>query len=321
VNSPNLALMGIQVSVVMPCYRAAAFVRRAVESVVAQDYPAIELICVNDGSPDNTLEVLEALKQEFSSRLSFRVIDQPNAGASAARNRGLDLAEGQYIQFLDADDWLLPSKLTSQLALAQEAHPAFVVGSYERVREDGSKLYSRRYDAQCSDRIWSLLLNTNLGITSSNLFRADALRSVGGWNEDLSSSQEYDLMFRLLQSEGTVVFDPSAFTIILHRSQGSISRSDEGANAQRYVDLRLRIREYLASIEDHRHVTEANLALFDALRTLWRYDHRLAEHHYRVHLPAGFNPGVRSGGGKVYSLLLRLAGFPLAERIYSLAGR
>lgn len=96
-------MFGTTISIVIPVYNAAKFLHRCLNSVLSQDYKNIEIICVNDGSTDNSLQILE----EFSDKdKRIKVISQPNAGAAAARNRGIKEAKGEYISFVDADDYL-----------------------------------------------------------------------------------------------------------------------------------------------------------------------------------------------------------------------
>lgn len=105
------------VSIMMPAYNAAEFIQSAIESVLAQTYPQWELIVVNDGSSDDTAQIL---KRFSDSRI--RVIEQANAGEAAARNRALDAARGEFLAFLDADDQFLPEFLALALAFLSE-HP------------------------------------------------------------------------------------------------------------------------------------------------------------------------------------------------------
>ncbi|MBK8993570.1 MAG: glycosyltransferase family 2 protein, partial [Gammaproteobacteria bacterium] len=97
------------VSVVIPAYNAAAFIERAVDSVLTQSYRSREVLVVNDGSTDRTGEVLA----RYGS--AIRVIDQPNGGLSSARNRGIREARGEFVALLDADDRWLPEKLERQV--------------------------------------------------------------------------------------------------------------------------------------------------------------------------------------------------------------
>src|SRR5438132_1122109 len=93
------------VSILIPVYNAEAFVAEAIQSALDQTWPAKEVIAVDDGSTDRSPEILEG----FGGRV--KIIEQENRGASAARNRALNQAQGEFIQFLDADDLLSPDKL------------------------------------------------------------------------------------------------------------------------------------------------------------------------------------------------------------------
>ncbi len=100
------------VSIVVPVYNASKFLHRALDSILWQTYPHWEAILVNDGSTDNSLEILQQYAQQDAR---FKVIDKPNGRAASARNSGLDVAQGNYIAFFDADDMLYPQFLEIML--------------------------------------------------------------------------------------------------------------------------------------------------------------------------------------------------------------
>lgn len=108
-----------KVSVIIPCYKQAVFLPQAIDSVLAQTHDDLECIVVNDGSPDNTREVVASYLLRDSR---VRYVEQSNQGLSAARNRGLAEAKGRYIQFLDSDDLLAPEKLQLQLKALETCH-------------------------------------------------------------------------------------------------------------------------------------------------------------------------------------------------------
>ncbi len=128
------------VSIVMPVYNASRWLARPVESVLAQTHATLELIAVDDGSSDESVAMIERYA-EADSRV--RLLRQPrNAGVAAARNAGLDAACGDFIAFLDADDWWHPRKLELQLAAMQASGARISYAGYQRVAEDG-RLLSR----------------------------------------------------------------------------------------------------------------------------------------------------------------------------------
>lgn len=113
-------------SVIIPLYNKAPYIRKALESVLAQTYADYELIIIDDGSTDGSAEIAEAILQDPASRLSslaFRLLKQPNAGVSTARNNGVAQASGDYIAFLDADDWWEPTFLEKMAQLIED-YPA-----------------------------------------------------------------------------------------------------------------------------------------------------------------------------------------------------
>ncbi len=92
-----------KISVIVPCYNVEEYVQKCIRSIAEQDYDNLEIICINDGSTDTTLQILSTLQQELAC---LRIIDQKNKGLSGARNVGIEHATGDYIMFIDSDDWL-----------------------------------------------------------------------------------------------------------------------------------------------------------------------------------------------------------------------
>lgn len=119
-------------SVIIPAYNSEATLARALDSVFAQTWPAHEVIVIDDGSSDDTLQVARG----FGDRV--RIIHQSNAGVSMARNRGAEAATGDWLAFLDADDWYYPDRLRWHAEwIAQDPGLDFLTGDYEYRREDG----------------------------------------------------------------------------------------------------------------------------------------------------------------------------------------
>lgn len=131
-------MSGDLVSVIMPVYNAEPWLRRAVDSVLQQSHRQLELIAVDDGSQDSSALILEAFAAADGR---VRVHRQPvNGGVAAARNIGIAMARGDYIAFLDADDWWLPAKLERQLVGMRASGALISYAAYWRVAEDGCVL-------------------------------------------------------------------------------------------------------------------------------------------------------------------------------------
>lgn len=303
----------MNVSIVLPCHNAEGHLERCLESLFTQTHRALELIAVDDGSTDATEAILTAAVARCP--YPMRVIRQVNAGACAARNTGLYAATGDYVQFMDADDELLPEKIAHQVAIGKaQMRPDIIAG---RVRtstdEDGNESVERPFGPDDADE-WLALMRHRLGRTSSLLLLRDAVAGAGGWDSAAKSSQEYDLLFRMLQRGARAVHDNEPLTCI-HRRSGSISTADPGATWKRFVDLRMRILHHVERNHPGKDVRPFHQALFDSLRTWHAFHPAEAERVYRQALPPGFKPGRSAATGRFYLLLHRAFGFAWANRI------
>jgi glycosyltransferase involved in cell wall biosynthesis len=171
------------VSVIIPSYNAAQFLREAVASVRAQEYSPIEIIIVDDGSTDNTAETIQSLGE------SVRHVRQANAGPAAARNRGLAEAQGEWIAFLDADDLWPTDKLRVQAArLEADLSLDVVLGRVQYYHGTGVEKTDLRYEGPDDT-----LVNVHLG---SGLYRRTAFDRVGLFNPTLRFSEDHDWFLR-----------------------------------------------------------------------------------------------------------------------------
>lgn len=125
----------ICLSIIIPVYNAEAFLKRCLDSILSQNIDNIEIICINDGSTDNSREVLDQYQVAYGPVIT--VINQPNKGVSAARNAGIDKAAGQYIMFVDADDYLLPNTLKTGLSEVQEFDSDLTIFSTQHSTRNG----------------------------------------------------------------------------------------------------------------------------------------------------------------------------------------
>jgi glycosyltransferase involved in cell wall biosynthesis len=237
----------MKVSVIIPCYNCALFIDKAVGSVLSQSYDNWELLLVDNNSTDDTLHILKNYGAQYPDRI--KVLSELRPGAPAVRNTGLRQATGEWIQFLDADDELLPRKLAHQVDLLNTEGRIDIIAAAVTFRSvyNGKVINSVRNVSLMKDS-WVGLLASQLGITSGNLFNRESVLKVGGWDEDKTSSQEYHLMFKMMRGGSTVLFDEEILTII-DKDTSTISRNAIPGKivsiANNRIQLRLEIKKYL----------------------------------------------------------------------------
>jgi glycosyltransferase involved in cell wall biosynthesis len=182
-----------RVSVIIPAYNSEKTIKETIESVLNQSFTDLELIIINDGSQDSTLEVITQISDSRIKVFSF-----PNAGGNVSRNRGLHLAVGEFVSFLDADDLWTPDKLQSQLNALQENVTAKVAYSWtDYIDENGEFILSGKRVNVNENVYENLLLNNFLENGSNPLICRKALITLGGFDESLSAAQDWDMWLRL----------------------------------------------------------------------------------------------------------------------------
>jgi glycosyltransferase involved in cell wall biosynthesis len=184
----------------IPCYNAEKWVGEAIQSALDQTYPNTEVIVVDDASTDGSLEVIKS----FGDRIRWET--GPNRGANAARNRLLELSRGEWLQYLDADDYLLPTKIETQIKLVR-AEPADLVVS-PCTFDDGSV----RHWGNSRDP-WVSFMRRELGITSANLWRKNTVAEAGGWNTAQPCGQESAMMLSMLMHGARVAYCNEALAV------------------------------------------------------------------------------------------------------------
>lgn len=180
------------VSVIIPCYKQAHFLGEAIESVRRQTYRNVEIIVIDDGSPDNTSEVA-------ARYVGVKCVKQENRGLPGARNRGIAESKGDYLVFLDADDRLLPHALETNLQHLL-AHPecAFVHGHYRLITVEGQPLPTpKRHHCPEADHYFYLLQSCYIYPPGAVMFRRIALEKVGFFNESQLTVEDWELYLRI----------------------------------------------------------------------------------------------------------------------------
>jgi len=178
-------------SIIITCYNHGRFVGEAIESAINQTWPPLEIIVVDDGSTDNSSEVVK----RYPSVIGIR---QVNQGVSAARNTGLRACRGEYVLFLDADDLLLPGAIETSVR-AMNLHPdwAFVSGEYRYCDEKKNVSDISRFTEIADDHYLALLQHNYVEMHAAVLYRRNNLEQAGGFDINLRTAEDLEMFLRL----------------------------------------------------------------------------------------------------------------------------
>ena len=179
------------VSVIIPTYNRGWTIKEAVDSVLAQDFIDFELIVVDDGSTDNTSEILHSYQADIT------VFQQNNKGVSAARNRGLSEASGRFIAFLDSDDLWLPKKLSRQVDYFNLNPDAMICQTEEIWVRNGVRVNPKKRHKKPSGMIFERSLALCLVSPSAVMIKRRLFDEIGGFDETLPACEDYDLWLRI----------------------------------------------------------------------------------------------------------------------------
>ncbi|HEM6081980.1 TPA: glycosyltransferase family 2 protein [Streptococcus suis] len=178
------------ISVIIPNFNRQLLIQRAIESINQQHYPNLEIIIVDDKSTDQSVSIIRDLQKQ-QDNLSLFVVEE-NSGANACRSIGVEKARGEYIAFLDSDDYFLPTKLEKQVRILQDRpEVGFVVTGF------GAKAVHTLPEGIIP--LKETIKQNNLGGFSTLMVRKELFQQVGGLDSNLLSCQDWDLFLKLLQ--------------------------------------------------------------------------------------------------------------------------
>lgn len=208
------------VSIIIPCFNAQTWLAEAIDSCLNQTYSNLEVIVVDDGSKDKSLEILK----RYGNKITWET--GPNRGGNYARNRGIALAKGEYIQFLDADDYILPKKIERQVRVLEETGADAVYGDwrYKTHLPNGSSYLQEIVSCGPKDDfLESLLCNDRWSNPAPVLFTRSAVEQSGGWDENLKAAQDRDFFLSVALTGAEFVYDPGCYSI--YREYGRVTVS------------------------------------------------------------------------------------------------
>lgn len=215
------------VSAILPIYNGERFLREAIDSVLGQSYPAIELVAVDDGSTDGSAAILDA----YGGRLV--VVRQANGGVARARSAGVNASHGAFVAFLDQDDWWRADKVAKQVALFQADPELDLVHTDLAHYDERSHTYVGRLNPMATPQAltghcYDLLLMENHIANGTVMVRRAAIDRVGGFDTSIAGNTvaDYDLWLRLAR-QSKFAFLPEELTVFrLHAAQGTWKRRD-----------------------------------------------------------------------------------------------
>jgi glycosyltransferase involved in cell wall biosynthesis len=231
------------VSIILPTYNRAHTIVAALRSVLDQSYPAVEVLIIDDGSNDATEPVVREYVSGHPLGGKVRYLWQEKAGAPAARNRGLREAQGEFIQFLDSDDGLFPSKLTAQVKMLRddpEMDMVYCRCQYRYFAADGSPIGESVAGEMAQDPVGLMIRRCYFHINSP-LWRLAVCKQAGSYDESLPSSQDWDYGFRLLLHSRRIAFQPDILAWARRQKAGSIGGLPDRVQSEAAVKVRLKM--------------------------------------------------------------------------------
>lgn len=303
-------MTGKLVSIVIPCFNCADWIEEAIESCLNQTYGNIEIIVVDDGSTDNSVEIVK----KYGARVIHHV--GPNRGGCHARNLGFKISRGEFIQFLDADDYILPEKIEIQVGFLESSGSDIVYCDWrhEHHKDDGTVEMEEIKVSGGHEDVLLALLSGWWVATHALLSRRDVVERFGGWDETLTAAQDKDFFISAALTGADIRYQPGCYAI--YRRHGSLTVST--SNKKRWLDNNFAVLEK----------TEKNMA---EQRKAEKYFHALAHDYHRaarnyfeldkskykecIQKIKKLNPNYVSDEGAAYKLLQKYIGFHAADQL------
>jgi len=309
--------MEVKVDILIPCHNAEAFLARAIESALNQTYSNKAVIVYDDGSTDKSAEII----RYFGDRIRFE--KGPNRGANYARNRLLELSRGEWLQYLDADDYLLPNKIKRQTDCIASRGGADVIYSQTLVEiiEKGRILRKSAEEINPLKKEKDIFVNLarwRFPQTGSVLFAKDAILKVGGWKEKQPCCQEHELYLRLLTSGKKFVFCEDEGAVYRMVEDETLSRRNPLRVTKERMHLTDKLEEWLRSSGALNEMRQKaiNIARFECARSAEKFDKKFANSLIKKIKQNNKNFIPKSNATPpAYCLIYRIFGFSIAEKL------
>lgn len=310
-----------KVSIIIPVYNAAEFLAETLDSVLSQTYENLEIICVDDGSTDSSLSVLEKYQDKV------RIIEQENQGQCVAANRGLEVAHGDYVRFLDADDLMNPEHISLQVdkikgrsdMLASCEWGRFYDGNHESASFNPEPVWK---DLKSKEWISEALKQENEMMPGWLwLIPRQLIDKAGGWDERLSLNNDFEFSMRLLLNANRVVFTPGAR--IYYRSgltTNLAASTSEKAFRAAILSTELGFEHFMKIINsDNVNQLYANRLQKWVYRMYPHYPDLVKETEAKIRQLGGSN--IQIEGGRMFQQISSIIGWKLTKRIQLISYR
>jgi len=298
---------GTKVSILIPCYNAERWVGQAIESALAQTWPNKEVIVVDDGSTDGSREVIES----FYGRIRYEF--GPNRGGNPCRNRLLELANAEWVQFLDAYDYLLPKKISEQMDYSSSADVVYgpIIIKNQSSRSETQEVAGPSLESDLFEQ-W---IRWQVCQTGGVLWWRDLLCKIGGWNEKYHCCQDNEVCLRAIQQGLKFSFCPKPGAVYRIWSEETVCRKNPRDVIATKTGL---IEEMLKWLKDSgqlnsRHTAAAGQTAFEMARTLAKFSIFDASSYSKAQKTKGIWNPVGPSAPIIFCRVMGIFGYFAAE--------
>lgn len=305
------------VSIIIPCYNQGQWVAEAVESALNQSYLNKEVIVVDDGSTDDSLRAI----RKFGTNIT--VVESEHCNGNVARNKGFALSRGEYIQFLDADDYVLSEKIAVQVKCLEESGCDFVYGDWRHIYCDQGKPGSMGavVKGQVFDDLLEEVLKGWWTAPVSILCKRSAVIKAGGWDETFTVAQDRDFLIAMLLSNAKGCYQPGCHSVYRRHSRKTVSTGNLAAWLEGHIKALAKAEERLEAEGrlSAQYAKALALGYFHIARNY--YDKDIRQWRSVMDKVASLNADFIPNESFLYGFFFRLLGAERAEKLASFKRR
>jgi glycosyltransferase involved in cell wall biosynthesis len=302
------------VSIIIPCYNAEKWIDKCIDSALSQTYRPIEVIVIDDGSTDNSLAIIK----KYGNKI--RWVSYDNGGPSVARNRGIKLSRGKYIQFIDADDYISSAKVKEHLEFLETSNADIVYGDWcnQYHKADGSVELSDYKINELTDDMLYYTIAYNKIHSGSCLYKRECIEKILGFDESLRIAEDYDFFIRLALTE--VKFSYQAGCHYFYRRYNAITTSEgQGIEFPKSVELvlnrvTLTLEEKGLLTSNYRHAIACHYFTV-AKKYLMLKESIASDHCYKKCKSLSDNHHFEPDGDSQFEKIYRLFGWGITSKL------